>query len=363
MELDDLFNKMSIDYAKYRQVSSNEEIVLDLFSNKKAFYLNELLLYSYYYRSIPNYVIETGINCMEAVLLFLITYQKEIYDCYYAKCNYDAFLKPEVADIFYFLFEDLIVYFQMESGIVKFLYRQTKVELVNEIIALIQTQKKQKVPDKPEISLLIYHDCSHEFKPLQVKPSINSIQENYNDDFDEVHQLILQRLNNKQDKGLVLLHGSPGTGKTSYIKFLITAIDKEVVFLPQSMISTIINPKLIGIFMSKPNTVFVIEDAESIILDRGEQVNSPVNVLLNITDGLLADCLNVQFICTFNTDISKIDSALLRKGRLIAQYQFKELETNKAQQLSDKLGFNTKINKPMLLADIYHQNGIYHTTT
>lgn len=64
----------------------------------------------------------------------------------------------------------------------------------------------------------------------------------------------------------------------------------------------------------------------------------------------------MQIICSFNTDISKVDSALLRKGRLIAQYEFAELEPQKAQNLSNKLGFKYKINQKMTLADIYNQD-------
>jgi ATP-dependent 26S proteasome regulatory subunit len=77
--------------------------------------------------------------------------------------------------------------------------------------------------------------------------------------------------------------------------------------------------------------------------------------LLNISDGLLADSLNVQIICSFNTDISKIDGALMRKGRLIAKYEFKELEIEKAQKLSNKLGFKTQLTEPMSLTAIYNQ--------
>ena len=46
----------------------------------------------------------------------------------------------------------------------------------------------------------------------------------------------------------------------------------------------------------------------------------------------------------------------MRKGRLIAKYEFKELATEKAQALSDKLSFDTKIYKPMTLTEIYNQN-------
>jgi len=46
----------------------------------------------------------------------------------------------------------------------------------------------------------------------------------------------------------------------------------------------------------------------------------------------------------------------MRRGRLIAKYEFKELEIGKAQQLSNKLGFETNINKPMTLTLIYDQD-------
>jgi hypothetical protein len=121
------------------------------------------------------------------------------------------------------------------------------------------------------------------------------------------------------------------------------------------MATAITNPDLIPILIKNPNSIFVIEDAENIIMDREKNGHSPVSALLNISDGLLADCLNIQVICSFNTDISKVDSALLRKGRLIAKYEFKELEVQKAQSLSIKLGFDTTVNCPMTLTAIYNQ--------
>src|SRR5690606_40310427 len=92
---------------------------------------------------------------------------------------------------------------------------------------------------------------------------------------------------------------------------------------------------ILELLINNPNSVFVIEDAENIVIDRNLQNGSPVAGLLNLADGLLADCLNIQLICTFNTDLSKIDPALMRKGRLIASYEFKELKVEKAQKLSD----------------------------
>jgi len=87
-------------------------------------------------------------------------------------------------------------------------------------------------------------------------------------------------------------------------------------------------------------------------MDRKFSGNNNVSNLLNISDGLLSDCLNVQIICTFNSGLNLVDSALLRKGRLIARYEFGKLDVRKAQKLSEHLGFHQAIVKPMTLAEI-----------
>jgi hypothetical protein len=68
--------------------------------------------------------------------------------------------------------------------------------------------------------------------------------------------------------------------------------------------------------------------------------------------------MHQQIIATFNCDLTKIDPALLRKGRLIANYEFNKLDVSSAKTLSDKLDFGTEqITEPMTLADIYNQAG------
>ena len=91
-------------------------------------------------------------------------------------------------------------------------------------------------------------------------------------------------------------------------------------------------------------------------MDRRNSNDSSVSNLLNISDGLLADFLNVQIICTFNSSLTLVDSALMRKGRLIAKYEFGKLSAGKAQRLSNHLGFDTIINKPMTVAEISNQH-------
>lgn len=330
----------------------------EVFADKDGSCLNEFTLFFTHFNTIPNFIHEINIDCKNANNWFIKTFKNQVKDWYYNKRYFNHHKKGAFDDLFYFLYDDLIVAFDTNCSAVKLLFRKTEVLKVQEIINGIQKFKERNAKRKPAILLLVNTNKGIDTKSLQITKLKLSIEDNYNDDFSEIHQIILKKLSKKNDKGLVLLHGKPGTGKTSYIRYLISSLKKDVIFLPPNMAAAITNPDLISILIGHPNSIFVIEDAENIVADREKDGHSPVSALLNISDGLLSDCLNIQIICSFNTDLSKVDSALLRKGRLIAKYEFKELEIAKAQSLSDKLSFDTKIYKPMTLSEIYNQGEI-----
>jgi SpoVK/Ycf46/Vps4 family AAA+-type ATPase len=179
---------------------------------------------------------------------------------------------------------------------------------------------------------------------------------NYGSEFIKVHDVIVDRLNRTNDKGIILLHGEPGTGKTSYIKYLTKLIkDKDILFIPPSMAEMLSEPSIIPFLMDQRNTVLIIEDAERVISDR-ESNGSPAGVsnILNLTDGILGDCLNIQIIATFNMKRERIDQALLRKGRLIAEHKFEKLNVEETNKLLKHLGKSQEVSEAMSLADIYN---------
>lgn len=226
--------------------------------------------------------------------------------------------------------------------------------------SLLNEFKSYKAPGKEkdfEINVISMSDDSLDLKTLAIKPTILDIDLYYNDDFKIIDATIKERLGKENDKGIVLLHGLPGTGKTTYLRYLIGNLQKKVMFVSPGVAGNLMNPEFMDLLLDNPNAVLIIEDAENIIMDRKYSSQSSVSNLLNISDGLLSDCLNVQIICTFNSEISFVDNALLRKGRLIARYEFGKLSIDKAKALRDHLGLTTEINKPMTLAEITNPGG------
>jgi hypothetical protein len=184
-----------------------------------------------------------------------------------------------------------------------------------------------------------------------------SIEDNYNDDFVKENEYIVESLK-EGGTSLCLFHGDPGCGKTHYIRFLIAELckkKKKVIYFPNEHIHFLSDPSFLHFFKDHKKSIIIIEDAEEILTSRELSLsNRGISNLLNLTDGLMGDFLELKFVCTFNTTIDKIDKALLRKGRITTNYKFEKLNAEKSNKLLKKLGKNHTTDEAMTLAEIYN---------
>lgn len=176
-----------------------------------------------------------------------------------------------------------------------------------------------------------------------------NIEDNYNDDipFDRMVNI----LNNEDKASLMLFYGDPGTGKSTLIKYFIEKLqNKHFIFMDGTLLANVQQDRLMAYFLGNKDSVFIFEDCEKILVSREHNYNPTMSILLNLTDGIISDVLNIKIICTFNTSLNNIDKALLRKGRLTLKYEFKKLAKDKVKKLISK----EEIKQDMSLADIYN---------
>jgi ATPase family associated with various cellular activities (AAA) len=226
--------------------------------------------------------------------------------------------------------------------------------LLYTILGLLKVHKRPKVTQN---KIYIVYRSPHGFDKMgfdisKIKIDLN---DNYNDGFSTMSEKIIEGLNSKNKTNLVILSGETGTGKTSYIRYLTSKLKKNIIFISPDMVDEITDPAFIPFLMKNNDSVLIIEDAEPALEKRNQGGrSSAVSNVLNLTDGLLSDCLKISIVATFNTGTKNIDEALTRKGRLLMNYKFERLCAEKSKALLKKLGHEeVGVNEPMTLADIY----------
>ena len=158
----------------------------------------------------------------------------------------------------------------------------------------------------------------------------------------------------KTDKGLSILYGERGTGKTSSISYITDKVDRMVIYIPNSLLEATLNNSDFRNFLRKfHRPIIVIDDCEMIFNELFTKSNIYVNNLLQMVEGLLSDSIQVNVITIFNVeDESEIDHALLECNSLIDVIEFEYLDEEESNDLSKHLGHNKKYKNKTKLIDI-----------
>jgi hypothetical protein len=128
---------------------------------------------------------------------------------------------------------------------------------------------------------------------------------------------------------LVLLHGAPGTGKTTVLRTLARewrawcqsdcVLDPEVLFGDPGYLMDVV----IGDDDDDPPwRLLLLEDCDDLIRgDVGQPTGQPLSRLLNLTDGMLGQGRQVLVAITTNEDLRQLHPGVVRPGRCLAHIE------------------------------------------
>lgn len=176
----------------------------------------------------------------------------------------------------------------------------------------------------------------------------------------EWHGRFVEKLRTKST-GLAILEGKPGTGKTYYLRHLMGELkdSHRFYFIPAATMAILSRPQFVGFWAdqrrdhSEKNFIVILEDSDTALMTRGTDNRDEVSALLNLSDGMLADFLRLQIICTINCSAGDIDPALLRPGRLLCHQVFGRLDYDQAARLAESLGRKLPQARDYSLAEVF----------
>jgi len=133
---------------------------------------------------------------------------------------------------------------------------------------------------------------------------------------------------------ILLLIGPPGTGKTTFIRGLLSMTNSSAMVTYDAQILE--KDYLFARFIEDDASVMVLEDSDAFLKSRSDG-NTMMHRFLNVGDGLVTTKGKKMIFSTNLPSIRDIDSALIRPGRCFVILSFDNLTAEQANKLAAHL--------------------------
>jgi hypothetical protein len=217
-------------------------------------------------------------------------------------------------------------------------------ELFSEIKEVFQ---KEIAPAQEKGVVFILGSKSGTVSPIPIGEGSVPIERlNYSEDVLEAYDHVIEDMNNESPCGrMILLSGLPGSGKSYLVRAMMAdCTDAMFITVPPDMVQSLGQPQLMSTLIQNKHrrdkagsVVLVLEDADQCLIPRGMDNMGVISNLLNFSDGLLGELLNLRIIATTNAKKIELDEALQRPGRICRSILVDKLKPDHAAMVFERL--------------------------
>lgn len=143
---------------------------------------------------------------------------------------------------------------------------------------------------------------------------------------------------------VLILLGSPGGGKSTFIKYLLSKMGDGINHLTFDSKALNSEQIFVDFLADEEANSFILEDADTLLTKR-EDGNDVMAKFLNISNGLISLKKKKLIFSTNLDNLNHVDSALLRPGRCFGVLEFRKLTYNESIRVCEVNGISSSFLK------------------